>query len=234
MSYKIRNGNTSNCGTNPSSAVGDRAGVMVSITRSPREAHGRRAQVEAKKAEPRDSKAPGQLVPGQWGPRGILSTANGWTTQPAQGWQQTYGPQGGYGPPLTAGRANPAQPPSPFNAFLVTTPAGSFAAPQGYPQQGYGATPPFGGAQLGFAPATTPTQDMSKLPTGQPDFPYSQYGYGQDLSAFTTHTFADLNQQTASYGAQAAQATAVAAATAAGAFGRGQNHNVQGFHPYRR
>lgn len=45
MSYKIRNGNTSNCGTNPSSAVGDRAGVMVSITRSPREAHGRRAQV---------------------------------------------------------------------------------------------------------------------------------------------------------------------------------------------
>ena len=51
-------------------------------------------QVEAKKAEPRDSKAPGQLGPGQWGPRGILSTANGWTTQPAQGWQQTYGPQG--------------------------------------------------------------------------------------------------------------------------------------------
>lgn len=51
-------------------------------------------QVEAKKAEPRDSKAPGHLGPGQWGPRGILSTANGWTTQPAQGWQQTYGPQG--------------------------------------------------------------------------------------------------------------------------------------------
>ena len=51
---------------------------------------------------------------------------------------------GGYGPPLTAGRANPAQPPSPFNAFLVTTPAGSFAAPQGYPQQAYGTTAPFG------------------------------------------------------------------------------------------
>ncbi|XP_059923867.1 DAZ-associated protein 1 isoform X2 [Gadus macrocephalus] len=224
-------------------------------------------KVEAKKAEPRDSKAPGQLGPGQWGPRGILSTANGWTTQPAQGWQQTYGPQGvwvsttgqaigGYGPPLTAGRANPAQPPSPFNAFLVTTPAGSFAAPQGYPQQAYGTTAPFGysfaapqadqyaqqavpppsapgAAQLGFAPATTPTQDMSKAPTGQPDFPYSQYGYGQDLSAFTTHTFADLSQQTASYGAPGPQATAVAQ-SAATAFGRGQNHNVQGFHPYRR
>lgn len=51
-------------------------------------------QVEVKKAEPRDSKAPGQLGPGQWAPRGILSAANGWTTQPAQGWQQAYGPQG--------------------------------------------------------------------------------------------------------------------------------------------
>ncbi len=51
-------------------------------------------QVEVKKAEPRDSKAPGQLGPGQWAPRGILSAANGWTTQPAQGWQQPYGPQG--------------------------------------------------------------------------------------------------------------------------------------------
>lgn len=51
-------------------------------------------QVEVKKAEPRDSKAPGQLGPGQWAPRGILTAANGWTTQPAQGWQQPYGPQG--------------------------------------------------------------------------------------------------------------------------------------------
>lgn len=33
-----------------------------------------------------------------------------------------------------------------------------------------------GTAPLGFAPATTPTQDLSKAPTGQPDFPYSQYG----------------------------------------------------------
>lgn len=51
-------------------------------------------QVEVKKAEPRDSKAPGQLCPGQWAPRGILSAANGWTAQPAQGWQPAYGPQG--------------------------------------------------------------------------------------------------------------------------------------------
>lgn len=51
-------------------------------------------QVEVKKAEPRDSKAPGQLGPGQWAPRGILTAANGWATQPAQGWQQPYGPQG--------------------------------------------------------------------------------------------------------------------------------------------
>lgn len=51
---------------------------------------------------------------------------------------------GGYGPPLSAGRGTPTQPPSPFNAFLVTTPAGGFAAPQGYPQQGYSTTPQFG------------------------------------------------------------------------------------------
>jgi len=51
---------------------------------------------------------------------------------------------GGYGPPLTAGRGTPTQAPSPFNAFLVTTPAGGFAAPQGYPQQGYSTAPQFG------------------------------------------------------------------------------------------
>ncbi|XP_049444651.1 DAZ-associated protein 1 isoform X5 [Epinephelus fuscoguttatus] len=124
-------------------------------------------KVEVKKAEPRDSKAPGQLGPGQWAPRGILSAANGWTAQPAQGWQQPYGPQGvwvsttgqpidlfsvgagGYGPPLTASRGTPTQPPSPFNAFLVTTPAGSFAAPQAYPQQGYSTAPQFEQGQGG-------------------------------------------------------------------------------------
>uniref|UniRef100_A0A673XC33 DAZ associated protein 1 n=1 Tax=Salmo trutta TaxID=8032 RepID=A0A673XC33_SALTR len=216
-------------------------------------------KVEVKKAEPRDSNAPGQLGPNQWGPRGILSAANGWSAQPAQGWQQSYGPPGvwvstgqplgGYGPPLSAGRGAPAQPPSPFNAFLVTAaPAGGFGAPQAYAQQGYSTPPQFGysfgtphGDQyapqgvppppttpgtgpLGFAPATTPTQDMSKAPTGQPDFPYSQYGYGQDLSGFG-HTFADPSQQTASYGAPTAQPAVGPQATAA-VFARVQNHNV--------
>lgn len=51
---------------------------------------------------------------------------------------------GGYGHPLSAGRGTPTQPPSPFNAFLVTTPAGGFAAPQAYPQQGYSTAPQFG------------------------------------------------------------------------------------------
>ncbi|CAB1324530.1 unnamed protein product [Coregonus sp. 'balchen'] len=255
-------------------------------------------KVEVKKAEPRDSKAPGQLEPNQWGPRGILSAANGWSAQPAQGWQQSYGPPGvwvstgqplgGYGPPLSVGRGAPAQPPSPFNAFLVTTtPAGGFGAPQAFAQQGYSTPPQFGytfgtpqGEQyalqgvppppttpvtgpLGFVPATTPTQDISKAPTGQPDFPYSQYGlsiypqepssygptrpshsngqdvqggssagYGQDLSGFG-HTFADPSQQTASYGAPTAQPAAGPQPTAA-VFARGQNHNVTGFHPYRR
>ncbi|XP_038856872.1 DAZ-associated protein 1-like isoform X4 [Salvelinus namaycush] len=263
-----------------------------------REYFNRFGVVEVKKAEPRDSNAPGQLGPNQWGPRGILSAANGWSAQPAQGWQQSYGPPGvwvstgqplgGYGPPLSAGRGAPAQPPSPFNAFLVTAaPAGGFGAPQAYAQQGYSTPPQFGysfgtphGDQyapqgvppppttpgtgpLGFAPATTPTQDMSKASTGQPDFPYSQYGlgnypqepssygptrpshsngqdvqgensagYGQDLSGFG-HTFADPSQQTASYGAPTAQPAVGPQATAA-VFARVQNHNVTGFHPYRR
>ncbi|XP_058257117.1 DAZ-associated protein 1 isoform X3 [Hemibagrus wyckioides] len=255
-------------------------------------------EVEVKKAEPRDNKAPGpgQLGANQWGPRAILSAANGWAAQPAQSWQQSYGPQGvwvstgqplgGYGPPLPAGRGA-AQPPSPFNAFLVTAPPpGGFGAPQGYPQQGYSTPPQFGysfgtpqgdqfvpqgmppppttpgAGPLGFAPATTPTQDMSKAPPAQPDFSYSQYGlgnypqdpsaygptrpshsygqdeqgysagYGQDLSGFG-HSFADPSQQTASYGAPSAQPTSAPQPTAS-TFGRGQNHNVQGFHPYRR
>uniref|UniRef100_A0A8C5D6Z4 RRM domain-containing protein n=1 Tax=Gouania willdenowi TaxID=441366 RepID=A0A8C5D6Z4_GOUWI len=222
-------------------------------------------KVEVKKAEPRDSKAPGQLGPGQWAQRGILSAANGWTAAPTQGWQQPFGPHGlwvsttgqpigGYGPPLSAGRGTPTQPPSPFNAFLITTPAGGFAAPQGYHQPAYSTAPQFGytfgtpqpdqyapqvpappntpgSAPLGFAPATTPTQDLTKAPTGQLDFPYSQYGYGQELTAFS-HSFADPGQPTASYVAATAQPAAPQPVVTA--FGRGQNHNVQGFHPYRR
>lgn len=57
-------------------------------------------------------------------------------------------------------------------------------------------------------------------------------GYGQDLSAFG-HSFADPSQQTASYAA-APSAPSSGAQPAASNFGRGQNHNVQGFHPYRR
>ncbi|XP_073772108.1 DAZ-associated protein 1 isoform X17 [Danio rerio] len=275
-------------------------------------------EVEVKKAEPRDSKAPapGQLGANQWGPRAIISAANGWAAQPAPTWQQSYGPQGvwvstgqplGYGPPLPAGRGAPAQAPSPFNAFLVAAPpTGGFGAPQGYPQQGFSTQPQFGysfgtpqgdqfvaqgmppppatpgAGPLGFAPATTPSQDLSKAAPAQPDFSYSQYeyllrcsteegkpfmvelqeglgnypqdpsaygptrpshtyvqeeqgysaGYGQDLSAFG-HSFADPSQPTASYAA-APSAPSSGAPAAASSFGRGQNHNVQGFHPYRR
>ncbi|XP_053490834.1 DAZ-associated protein 1 isoform X2 [Ictalurus furcatus] len=229
-------------------------------------------KVEVKKAEPRDNKAPGpgQLGANQWGPRAILSAANGWAAQPAQSWQQSYGPQGVW--------VSTGQP--------LATPPGGFGAPQGYPQQGYSTPPQFGysfgtpqgdqfvpqgmppppttpgAGPLGFAPATTPTQDMSKAPPAQPDFSYSQYGlgnypqdpsaygptrpshsygqdeqgysagYGQDLSGFG-HSFADPSQQTASYGAPSAQPTSAPQPTAT-TFGRGQNHNVQGFHPYRR
>ncbi|XP_051528897.1 DAZ-associated protein 1 isoform X6 [Myxocyprinus asiaticus] len=195
-------------------------------------------KVEVKKAEPRDSKAPasGQLGANQWGTRAIISAANGWAAQPAPSWQQSYGPQG----------------------YSFSTPQGDQFVAQGVPPPP--ATP--GAGPLGFAPATTPSQDLSKATPAQPDFSYSQYGlgnypqdpsaygptrpshtyvqeeqgysagYGQDLSAFG-HSFADPSQQTASYAA-APSAPSSAAQPAVGSFGRGQNHNVQGFHPYRR
>ncbi|XP_051531327.1 DAZ-associated protein 1-like isoform X6 [Myxocyprinus asiaticus] len=175
-------------------------------------------KVEVKKAEPRDNKAPApsQLAANQWGPRAILSTANGWAAQPAPSWQQSYGPQGVWvstGQPL---------------GYSFSTPQGDQFVAQGVPPPP--ATP--GAGPLGFAPATTPSQDLSKAAPAQPDFSYSQYGYGQDLSAFG-HSFADPSQQTASYAAPPS-APSSAAQPAAGSFGRGQNHNVQGFHPYRR
>uniref|UniRef100_A0A8C8I5Y4 RRM domain-containing protein n=1 Tax=Oncorhynchus tshawytscha TaxID=74940 RepID=A0A8C8I5Y4_ONCTS len=199
-------------------------------------------KVEVKKAEPRDSNAPGQLGPNQWGPRGILSAANGWSAQPAQGWQQSYGPPGvwvstgqplgGYGPPLSASRGAPAQPPSPFNAFLVTAaPAGGFGAPQAYAQQGYSTPPQFGLGNYPQEPSSYgPTRPSHS--NGQDVQGGSSAGYGQDLSGFG-HTFADPSQQTASYGAPTAQ-PAVGPQAAAAVFARVQNHNVTGFHPYRR
>ncbi|XP_058869903.1 DAZ-associated protein 1-like isoform X12 [Acipenser ruthenus] len=258
-------------------------------------------EVEVKRAEPRDSKTPGPGEPGanQWGPRAMLSAANGWAAQPAQGWQQGYAPQGmwmsagqpigGYGPPPPAGRGVPPPPPSPFNAFLVTTtPPGGYGAPQGYPQPGYGTPPQYGygfgapqnpadqfapqgvpqppttpgAAPMGFAPATTPTQDMNKPQAGQPEFSYNQFGlgnypqdpsgygptrpsqsygqaeqgysagYGQDMSVFG-QSFTDPSQQAPSYGAPSAPASG-GPQLGGSSFGRGQNHNVQGFHPYRR
>uniref|UniRef100_A0A8C7FES0 DAZ-associated protein 1 n=1 Tax=Oncorhynchus kisutch TaxID=8019 RepID=A0A8C7FES0_ONCKI len=199
-------------------------------------------KVEVKRAEPRDNKAPGQFEPNQWGPRGILSAANGWSAQPAQGWQQSYGPpgvwvstgqpMGGYGPPLSVGRGAPVQAPSPFNAFLVTTtPPGGFGAPQAYAQQGYSTPPQFGLSIYPQEPSSYgPTRPSHS--NGQDVQGGSSAGYGQDLSGFG-HTFTDPSQQTASYGAPTAQPAAGPQPTAA-AFARGQNHNVTGFHPYRR
>lgn len=62
---------------------------------------------------------------------------------------------------------------------LLLQPTGySFGTPQADQYAAQVPPPPTtpGAAPLGFAPATTPTQDLSKAPTGQPDFPYSQYG----------------------------------------------------------
>uniref|UniRef100_A0A8C9UA74 DAZ associated protein 1 n=1 Tax=Serinus canaria TaxID=9135 RepID=A0A8C9UA74_SERCA len=165
---------------------------------------------------------------------------------------------GGYGPP-PPGRGAPPPPP-PFTSYIVSTPPGGFPPPQGFPQ-GYGTPPPFsfsygapppppdqfappgvppppatpGAAPLAFPPPPPPsqaTQDMSKPPTAQPEFPYSQFGYGQDLSGFG-QGFSDPSQQPPPYGGPSVQPSSGPPAGGSG-FGRGQNHNVQGFHPYRR
>ncbi|XP_043909938.1 DAZ-associated protein 1 isoform X5 [Protopterus annectens] len=162
-------------------------------------------KVEVKRAEPRDSKilGIGQQVGSQWGSRAMLNTANGWTGQPAQTWQQGYATQ-------------------------VSTPSG-FATTQGYPQ-GYPTATQFG---LGNYP-----QDPSSYGPTRPLHSYVQAeqgysaGYGQDLSAFG-QGFSELTPAATSYGAPSAPA-AGGPATGGSGFGRGQNHNVQGFHPYRR
>ncbi|XP_025052184.1 DAZ-associated protein 1 isoform X9 [Alligator sinensis] len=165
---------------------------------------------------------------------------------------------GGYGPP-PPGRGAPPPPP-PFTSYIVSTPPGGFPPPQGFPQ-GYGTPPPFsfgygapppppdqfappgvppppatpGATPLAFPPPPPPsqtTQDMSKPPTAQPEFPYSQFGYGQELSGFG-QGFSDPSQQPPSYGGPSVPPSSGPPAGGSG-FGRGQNHNVQGFHPYRR
>ncbi|XP_060641002.2 DAZ-associated protein 1 isoform X5 [Anolis sagrei] len=153
----------------------------------------------------------------------IVSTPPG-GFPPPQGFPQGYGTP----PPFSFGYGAPPPPPDQF-------------APPGVPPPP--ATP--GAAPLAFPPPpppSQPTQDMSKPPTGQPEFPYSQFGYGQDLSGFG-QAFADPGQQPPqqqqgqpqppSYGGPSVPPSGGPPAGGS-AFGRGPNHNVQGFHPYRR
>ncbi|XP_078054349.1 DAZ-associated protein 1 isoform X2 [Mustelus asterias] len=204
-------------------------------------------KVEVKRAEPRDSKGPGPGQPGapQWG-RSLPNAANGWGGQPSQGWQQqSYGspqgmwvtpgqPMGGYGPPPPpGGRGAPPQPPH-FNPYVVPQPPpGGFAPPQGF-GQGFGAPPQYGMGNYpqdpsGYGP-TRPSQTY-----GQAEQGYSAAGYGQDMSGFgQAPGFSDPNQPAPSYGGPSAPAPPGAPPSAPGGFARGQNHNAQGFHPYRR
>ncbi|XP_069784198.1 DAZ-associated protein 1 isoform X3 [Narcine bancroftii] len=204
-------------------------------------------KVEVKRAEPRDSKGPGPGQSGapQWG-RSLPNAANGWGGQPSQGWQQqSYGspqgmwmapgqPMGGFGPPPPpGGRGAPPQPPH-FNPYVVPQPPpGSFAPPQGF-GQGFGAPPQYGMGNYpqdpsGYGP-TRPSQTY-----GQAEQGYSAAGYGQDMSGFGQGpSFSDPNQPAPTYGGPSAPAPPGAPPSAPGGFARGQNHNAQGFHPYRR
>lgn len=77
---------------------------------------------------------------------------------------------------------------------------------------------------VGFTPVAAPGSSSCA-------FPFSP-GYGQDLSGFG-QGFSDPSQQPPPYGGPSVQPSSGPPAGGSG-FGRGQNHNVQGFHPYRR
>ncbi|XP_005999923.1 DAZ-associated protein 1 isoform X1 [Latimeria chalumnae] len=213
--------------------------------------------------------------------------AQGWQQgfSPQGMWMAAGQPLGGYGPP-PAGRGAPPPPPSPFTSYIVPPPAG-YAHPQGFAQSfgtppppysyGYGAplptadqfgSPPVppaaatpGATPMAFTTASQPAQDMNKPLTGQPEFPFNQFGMGsypQDPSGYgptrPPHTFGQAEQgYSAGYGHDMSgfgqgfsdpnQPPTFGGASAPGSggpptggsgFGRGQNHNVQGFHPYRR
>ncbi|XP_078412132.1 uncharacterized protein LOC144688944 isoform X2 [Cetorhinus maximus] len=133
----------------------------------------------------------------------------------------------GYGLLLPPGA--PPQPPH-FNPYVVPQPPpGGFAPPQGFgapPQYGMGNYPQ---DPSGYRP-THPSQTY-----GQAEQGYSAAGYGQDMSGFgQAPGFSDPNQPAPSYGGPSAPAPPGAPPSAPGGFARGQNHNAQGFHPYRR
>ncbi|KAG2464507.1 DAZP1 protein, partial [Polypterus senegalus] len=176
--------------------------------------------VEVKRAEPRDSKPPNlQTSTSQWAPRGMLSTANGWTAQPPPGWQQGFGPQGMWIPPSQPMGFGFGAPPPPPDQF----PPPGVPPPPTTP----GATP------MSFVPPPTPTQDISKSQTGQPEFSYNQYGYGQEMTGFS-QSFPDPSQQVPPPYTTPSTQSSGGPQQGSSSFGRGQNHNVQGFHPYRR
>ncbi|XP_053558753.1 DAZ-associated protein 1 isoform X3 [Bombina bombina] len=163
---------------------------------------------------------------------------------------------GGYGSP--AGRGAPPPPPPSFTSFLVSPSPGGFPPTQGF-TTGYATPPPYGygygpappeqfvtsavpppPATPGAAPLAFPppppgqqAQDLGKTPSGQPDFPFSQFGYGQDMSGYG-QSFSDLSQQPPSYTPGPSAPASGGLSTGGSGLGRGQNHNVQGFHPYRR
>uniref|UniRef100_A0A6I8P5F7 RRM domain-containing protein n=1 Tax=Ornithorhynchus anatinus TaxID=9258 RepID=A0A6I8P5F7_ORNAN len=134
-------------------------------------------KVEAKRAEPRESKSrgPGYAGFSQWGSRIMPNAANGWTGQPLPSWHQGYVPQvsgmwvpagqaiGGYGPP-PLGRGAPPPPPA-FASYIVSTPPGGFPPTQGFPQ-GYSNPPHF---SYGYGPPPPPPDQFG--PPGVPPPP---------------------------------------------------------------
>ncbi|XP_028672469.1 DAZ-associated protein 1 isoform X5 [Erpetoichthys calabaricus] len=112
---------------------------------------------------------------------------------------------------------------------------------------GWAAQPP-PGWQQGFGPQgmwIPPSQPMVTTPPPPPGygpppgFPPpgygtpTQYGYGQEMTGFS-QSFPDPSQQVQSPYTTPPTQSSGGPQQGSTSFGRGQNHNVQGFHPYRR
>ncbi|XP_067824503.1 DAZ-associated protein 1 isoform X1 [Heptranchias perlo] len=137
-----------------------------------------------------------------------------------------FGPPGIPAPPATPGAGQMGYPPATQTPQDMSKPPAGQPEFPGYNQYGMGNYPQ---DPSGYGP-TRPSQTY-----GQAEQGYSAAGYGQDMSGFgQAPGFSDPNQPAPSYGGPSAPAPPGAPPSAPGGFARGQNHNAQGFHPYRR
>ncbi|XP_042334181.1 DAZ-associated protein 1 isoform X4 [Sceloporus undulatus] len=132
-----------------------------------------------------------------------------------------------------------AQPEFPYSQFGQYVSTNSWRAQDPYVTMLFRAAFP---NQMQMCSMTTPTHPLARMVIWDGNDGFWRLdplgvegklaGYGQDLSGFG-QGFTDPSQQPPSYGGPSVPPSSGPPAGSSG-FGRGQNHNVQGFHPYRR